>query len=226
MCESIKELSAAMAMAFAEITSADKDKKNDHLKYKYASLNSIIDAIKPAITKHGLWFYQKIHDVQGAISVETVIVHSSGETLSCGVIAVPVQKNDAQGYGSALTYARKYSLSASFGVAPDDDDDGQEACKPPKKTVEVAPKNPIIIEESPIVKDRLIDELVRVTGINEPEFMEILAKKQKICEDEGLSFCDELRKCIANSAETIALYTKHKAKTTFKKPVAKVEEVA
>lgn len=127
--ESSKQISAAMAQAFAEITGAEKDKNNAHLGYKYASLSSIIDAIKPSITKYGLWFYQQIHAVQGFAAVETVIVHNSGETLQCGIINVPVQKNDAQGYGSALTYARKYSLSAAFGVAPDDDDDGEEACK-------------------------------------------------------------------------------------------------
>ena len=226
MCESIKELSAAMAKAFAEITGAEKDKKNNHLNYQYASLSSIIVAIKPAITKYGLWFYQIIHSVAGCAAVETVIVHSSGEKLSCGIVSVPVSKNDAQGYGSGLTYAKKYSLSSAFGVSPDEDDDGEEACKPPKKPVEEVkkqapkPKAPV---ESALTKDHLINQLVDVCNCSEPEFMEILARKEKYCADEGVSYCDELRRCIANPEDTIAKYTRSKAQKAFKNPIVKID---
>lgn len=226
MENSIKELSAAMAKAFADIKGASKDKKNAHLNYEYASLNSIIEAIKPAITQHGLWFYQVIHSVQGCAAVETLIVHSSGERLSCGIVTVPVQKQDAQGYGSALTYAKKYSLSSAFGVAPEDDDDGEEACKPPRKPVEevkkTLPKTNAPFENPEIAK-LLIARLVEVCKCREPEFMEILARKEKYCADEGKSFCDELRRCIENPEDTIAKYTRSKAQKVFKNPIEKVE---
>ena len=223
--ESIKELSAAMAKAFCEITGAENDKENGHLRYKYASLSSIIEAIKPAITKYGLWFYQIIHSVPGFAAVETVIMHSSGEKLSCGIVSVPVSKNDAQGYGSGLTYAKKYSLSSAFGVSPDEDDDGEEACKPTKKHLEeVKKQDPKPAEQ---IEDRKIRaelrlKLMSVCGISEPEFIEILDRKEKYCDAEGESFCDELKRCIANPEDTIAKYTRSKAKNTFKNPIVKI----
>ena len=73
---------------------------------------------------------QVIHDAENAACVETIILHSSGEWLSCGKLSVPVSKGDAQGFGSALTYARRYSLSAAFGVAPEDDDGNAAWMKP------------------------------------------------------------------------------------------------
>lgn len=136
-----KELCKAMAAAFPDIKRAVFDKVNPHFKNQYASLGSVVDAIKPALASRGLWFVQSIHSLPGFASVETIIVHASGESMSCGVTSIPVSKNDAQGYGSALTYAKRYSLSSAFSVVADDDDDGNEACQAPKKheNVEAAP---------------------------------------------------------------------------------------
>lgn len=126
--ESISNISAAMAKAFAKIENAEKNKNNPHFKSKFADLGSVIDAVKPALIENGLWFSQVSYDLENHAAIETVIYHSSGEFISCGLISVPVSKADAQGYGSALTYARRYSLSAAFGVAPEDDD-GNAAVK-------------------------------------------------------------------------------------------------
>lgn len=139
--ESIANLSKAMSQAFAEIENASKDKTNPHFRSKYADLGNVVDAVKPALLKHGLWFSQVSYDIENHAAIETVIYHSSGEWLSCGIVSVPVSKVDAQGYGSAMTYARRYSLSAAFGVAPEDDD-GNAAVKAqpkaaPKKDPEV-----------------------------------------------------------------------------------------
>ena len=128
--ESIKELAAALSKAQGDFGGAKKDSINPHLKSKYADLASVVDAIKSSLAKHGLSFVQISHDALGIASIETVILHSSGEFLSAGTVSVPAQKNDAQGYGSAMTYARRYSLSAAFGIAPEEDD-GEAA----KKTV-------------------------------------------------------------------------------------------
>lgn len=120
--ESIKELANALCKAQSQIKGAVKDSTNPHFRSKYADLASVVDAIKEAATSVGLSWVQVMHDSDAAARVETVIMHSSGEWLSCGVLSVPVSKQDAQGMGSALTYARRYSLSAAFGVAPEDDD--------------------------------------------------------------------------------------------------------
>lgn len=121
-------LFAAMAAAFPEIEGAVKDSNNPHFKSKYADLSSVVEAIKPALAKHKLFFVQMTHDQQGGVCVETIVGHEGGEQFSFGKLFVPAGKNDAQGYGSALTYARRYSLMTAFGVCPEDDD-GNAAAK-------------------------------------------------------------------------------------------------
>lgn len=116
------KVSAAFVKAQAEIEKASKDKTNPHFRSKYADLGAVVDAIKPALEKNGLAFMQKFHRDDAGVTVETIIIHESGETLSNGVLNVPASKKDAQGFGSACTYARRYSLQAAFGVAPEDDD--------------------------------------------------------------------------------------------------------
>lgn len=117
---------SAMAAAFADIEAATKAAKNPHFKSKYADLTAVIDAIKPALVKHGLFFTQRPQPSEGGITIETVIGHAGGEELSLGSLFVPANKNDAQAYGSALTYARRYALVTAFGV-PVEDDDGNAA---------------------------------------------------------------------------------------------------
>lgn len=119
-------LASAMAAAFAKIEAATKSANNPHFKSKYADLGSVIDAIKPALVEHGLFFTQQPAQFDGAVAVETVLRHASGEAISLGTVVVPVNKNDAQAYGSALTYARRYGLVTAFGV-PTEDDDGNAA---------------------------------------------------------------------------------------------------
>ena len=124
----MKEISAAMALAFAKIESATKGKVNPAFRSKYADLAAVVDAIKPALAEHGLWFRQITHPADAGVCVETIIHHSSGESMACGPLFVPASKQDAQGFGSAMTYARRYSLMTAFGV-PAEDDDGNAAAQ-------------------------------------------------------------------------------------------------
>lgn len=127
------KICAAFVKAQAEIEKAVKEKNNPHFRSKYADLGAVVDAIKPALEKYGLGFFQKFHEDHEGVTVETIIVHESGETLSNGVLSVPATKKDAQGFGSATTYARRYSLQAAFGVAPEDDDGNAASNSAPKK---------------------------------------------------------------------------------------------
>ncbi len=146
--ESIANISAAMAKAFAEIEGAEKNRVNPHFKSRYSDLANVVDAIKPALTKHGLWFSQISYDLENHAAVETAIFHSSGEYILCGLVSVPVAKNDPQGFGSAMTYARRYSLSAAFGVAPEDDD--ANSAKAPPKPVKRSGKS--LAELEPLIR--------------------------------------------------------------------------
>ena len=141
--ESIKGLAASLAKAQACMENASKDTANPFFKSKYANLESVVGVIRPAIEKHGLSFVQVCHDWDAGAKVETIILHESGEWLSCGVMAAPATKADAQGFGSALTYARRYSLSAAFGVATEDDDGNAASKHKPK-----AEAKPNAIQES------------------------------------------------------------------------------
>lgn len=118
---------ASLAKALAEIEGVQKNKQNPHLKNKYADLSAVIEAIQP-IAAHGLWYRQvSKRDAEGAL-VETFYIHDSGAELSAGETFVPANKKDPQGFGSALTYCRRYALQTAFGLAPDDDD-GEAATK-------------------------------------------------------------------------------------------------
>jgi len=123
-----KGLHEAMALAFAEIEAATKTANNPHFRSKYADLGAVIGAVKPALIAHGLFFTQRCQPAEDGVSVETVLHHSSGEKESLGTLYVPANKRDAQGFGSALTYARRYALVTAFGV-PVEDDDGHAASR-------------------------------------------------------------------------------------------------
>lgn len=121
-------LASAMVAAFTEIEAATKSANNPHFKSKYADLTAVIEAIKPPLAGHGLCFAQKCQPCEDGVSVETVLIHESGEEMSLGTLFVPANKKDAQGFGSALTYARRYGLVTAFGV-PTEDDDGNAASR-------------------------------------------------------------------------------------------------
>jgi hypothetical protein len=118
----MKEISTALVKAQKEFGAALKSKTNPHFRSKYADLASVIDAVQAALNNNGIALVQLTHPCDNGVIVETVLIHESGEQLSGGTLHVPASKLDAQGYGSALTYARRYSLMAMLGIAPEDDD--------------------------------------------------------------------------------------------------------
>ena len=124
----LKQIAQAMVKAQREFGPALKTKTNPHLKSKYADLAACVEAVIDALHNNGIALMQHTHDCDNGILVETVFLHESGESLSAGRLHVPAIKADPQGYGSALTYARRYSLMAACGIAPEDDD-GQAASR-------------------------------------------------------------------------------------------------
>jgi hypothetical protein len=215
------EICKAMAEAFPDIKKAAFDKANPHLHSKYASLGNVIDAIKPALASRGLWFVQNIHNIPGYASVETVIVHASGETMSCGITSVPLGKNDAQGYGSALTYAKRYSLSSAFSVVADEDDDGNEACNKTKNERNMGchtTKN----EEEPEEKVRMSDEelvtyaesiLARLE--NDSVHLNDLVDYLKFCQQYARKpLKDGMEKLLETPQEFLSMFDKWRGKRT------------
>jgi hypothetical protein len=124
-----KAIASAFVKAQADFGPALKTNTNPHFKSKYAGLDACVEAVIDALHKHGIGLMQRTLPCESGVTVETVFLHTSGETLSSGPLHVPAQKQDAQGYGSALTYARRYSLMAACGIAPEDDDGNAAASK-------------------------------------------------------------------------------------------------
>jgi len=157
----MKELATAMAKAQAEIKAALKDSKNPHFKSSYADLTSVWDACRTALTKNGLSVVQ-IPNFQGdEVWLETMLLHASGESIS-GRYPLRPQQQTPQGYGSALTYARRYSLAAMVGVVADEDDDGNAASQrgnyePPARP---APK----AEDKTAAAKSYVDEAIKAIG--------------------------------------------------------------
>lgn len=117
----ISALATALAGAQAEIENAAKDGNNPHFKSKYASMEAVVYACKATLPKHGLSYVQ-FPGMQGDyITVTTRLMHKSGEWME-GTLPMPVGKRDAHSVGSAISYARRYSLMAVVGIAQEDDD--------------------------------------------------------------------------------------------------------
>ena len=105
-----------------------KDRANPAFKSKYADLGACIDAVEDALLANGIACYHESSEDPNGITVECVLLHESGESIRGGKLHVPAVKHDPQGFGSAMTYARRYSLMAVCGIAPEDDD-GNAAAK-------------------------------------------------------------------------------------------------
>ena len=148
--ESISGLATALAEAQGEFAIIPKESSNPFFKSRYAELSTIVRTVQPVLRKHGLSVTQLTEDGEVGITVRTVLMHKSGEFISGSLRMRPV-KDDPQGVGSAITYARRYGLSAILGIATDDDDDGaaasgttanRQTSKASKQKAEPAPKEP------------------------------------------------------------------------------------
>jgi hypothetical protein len=127
----IGQLAKALAAAQGAVEGAVKGKVNPAFKSKYADLASVWEACREALTNNGLSVIQSPGEIaEGRMEMTTMLLHASGEWVR-GSLTIPLSKVDAQGYGSATTYARRFALAAFVGVAPDDDDGAAASAKAP-----------------------------------------------------------------------------------------------
>jgi hypothetical protein len=131
----MKQIASALVKAQKAFGPALKTATNPHFKSRYADLAACVEAVIGGLNDNGIALIQRNSLDDNGVTVETVFVHESGEMLECGKLHVPAAKHDPQGYGSALTYARRYSLMAACGIAPEDDD-GNAGSKPPPKVTD------------------------------------------------------------------------------------------
>ena len=125
--EQINEISKAMSIAQGQIQPASKDSTNPHFRSKFSSLAAVWDVIREPLANNGLSVWQDITNHEKGISVETKIVHISGQWVEFGPLVMPVKSHDPQSYGSCSSYGKRYALCAALGVVSSDDDDGETA---------------------------------------------------------------------------------------------------
>jgi hypothetical protein len=148
--ETIGKLAEALAKAQGVIEGAHKSSANPYFKSKYADLASVWDAIRKPLSENGLAVVQTgIPSVEAdIISIETTLIHNSGEFIS-GIMSAKLVKNDPQAVGSAVTYLRRYSLSAIVGVSPEDDD-GESATQRKVEPKATSKEKTAIKEDVPV----------------------------------------------------------------------------
>lgn len=151
----MKNIASALVKAQKAFGPALKTSTNPHFRSRYADLSACVEAVMGGLNDNGIALVQQTHECESGVLVETLFIHESGETFSAGKLHVPASKNDAMGYGSALTYARRYSLMAACGIAPEDDD-GQAASrvvatvsKPVAKVIKKEPVVPVNMDDMP-----------------------------------------------------------------------------
>ena len=136
LSSTIGQLADALCKAQSQMKEVLKTKtaqvKSDKgsYSYKYAELSDLLEAVKPALLGQGLAISQGVDSYERGVKVTTLLMHSSGEHIS-STLSMPVTGSTPQAYGSAITYARRYALSALLGVAPEDDDDAEAASSAP-----------------------------------------------------------------------------------------------
>ena len=165
--ESIANLAMALCLFQGEVTNPKTSASNPFFKSKYAPLSEVINTTKPLLAKNGLSVLQSPSGDGEHIIVTTLLMHSSGEWIEGEPLVLKADKVTAQGAGSAITYGRRYGLSAILGIGSEDDDDGNHATgnkdkaestgksdlkSEPKPAPKSEPK-PLISGSNPVVKE-------------------------------------------------------------------------
>lgn len=158
--ENLDKLFKGMNTFRSQLKQPSKDAKNPFFKSNYVTLEGVQNAIDAAIAGTGLAYTQIVkNDDNGNVGVETIITHESGQYLTTGVLALRPEKATPQGYGSTITYAKRYQLASAFGVSSDIDDDGnagsfktqakgnyQQSYPQPRQQVQQKQTDPEILE--------------------------------------------------------------------------------
>jgi len=173
--ETIGALAKAIALSQLEVENAIKDTKNEFFKSSYADLAAVLNVIRPVFSKHNIAIVQLPSFAAPIASVETMLIHESGEFIS-NICSSPVGKQDAQGIGSAITYLRRYSLAAMCGVAQEDDDANGSVSQG-------KPKQPVNKPNQPPLPPRRLSSAERELGVKDMKAAPDLSALQAILKD-------------------------------------------
>nr|DAS24250.1 MAG TPA: ERF superfamily protein [Caudoviricetes sp.] len=183
--ETIIKLSKALVETQKELKQPLKDAKNPFFKSEYVPLENVAEAISQTATKYGLAFSQYATTTEsGNVSVGTIVFHESGEYIEYPPLILKPENTKPQSIGSAITYAKRYSLSAIFGITSDKDDDGNKANgngeqqkQPQKRNQKQAPQN----DEPDVhaIVEKYVQQLA-VLGVKREDVVEYVCNKHNV----------------------------------------------
>lgn len=184
--EAIANIAAALVQFQGLVNNPEKKSINPHFKSKYADLDEVINTIRPALEKCGLAFIQNPIHEDGKVGVYTLLIHKSGEFIQFDPVMIPLQKATPHQVGSALTYAKRYSLSSALGIATEEDTDGNEINNHNNQSI----KNKQVKQETPGERKAkgikaMYDEVKR-KNLTEDEYKAILKAETGKTDPKGL----------------------------------------
>lgn len=165
----VNELAANLIQVQRVLQPVTKDKENPFAKSRYATLKAVVCACRDILLEKGIWVTQyPVPAEVGHLGLVTKLTHAESGQWQSSLLVMPLPKADPQGYGSAMTYARRYALSALLGMVTEDDDDAEGAVPPPDQARR-APKaeKPGLTppEQEPHSADPVLASLPRLDGI-------------------------------------------------------------
>ena len=174
--DDITALAGAMLAVQAGLAPALKDADNPFTRSRYATLNSVMEACREALTSNGIWLTQfPVPADPGFLGLVTKLVHAATGQWQSSFLVMPLPKADPQGYGSAITYARRYAISALVGIVTEEDDDGLAGTlaaptKPKRKNEKTSSdsaqgKGPAVPPSASSAENPLLATLPRFDGI-------------------------------------------------------------
>ena len=170
-------LVAALAVAQSKMKNPKMDSVNPHFRNRYASLAAVLAVVTPPLNEQGIFITQELRTEDGLLSCE-VVARKDAEEIRFGAMRLPVGKPDVQGYGSATTYARRYTLQSTFGLVGEEDDDGEAASRPQPQQ---QPAKPLFKKNPPKAEANRAMELItkaEAAGLKESDIKAFLEAKQ------------------------------------------------
>ena len=190
----ISELATALAEAQGAMESATKGNVNPHFKSRYADLAAVREAIREPLSVNGLSVVQGLRTVTNGIEVETILLHSSGQSIR-ETLMVPTPRFDAQGLGSAATYGRRYALMSLIGLASEDDDGNAATGTGGKPVLQPVETGTITEEQAAAIKSKIVEAAADL-----PRFLKTY-NVERIEDMPASSFAGAMRKLEAKIAQ-------------------------
>jgi len=199
--ESIASIAKALAQFQKEVVQPEKSASNPHFKSKYVPLDNVVKSIADTAPAHGLSYIQTSVTEHDKAGVQTLLMHESGEWMEFEPFLLPIgQKSTPQAVGSAITYARRYTLSSIFGIASETDDDGNTASDNAKNN----PAGPVMANKDQIgTLGKLVTQLAGMVNKDAKELSSKYNLSQTMTLEDAKVSMARLKDAIENATPAV-----------------------